>query len=39
MIDMLDFDDTDIIDDWLSDKKSDKRKEYILANDFSLNKV
>lgn len=36
MIDILDFDNDEIIDDWLSDSKSDKRKEYILANSFSI---
>jgi len=39
MIEMLEFDDEEIIDDWLSDKKSDKRKEYIMNNKFSIAKV
>lgn len=39
MIDMLEFDNNEIIDDWLSDKKSDKRKEYIMANEFSIAKI
>lgn len=39
MINILEFDDEDIIDDWLSDKKADKRKEYIIKNDFSINKI
>lgn len=32
-------DDDETIDDWYSDKKADKRKEYILANDFDLIKL
>lgn len=39
MINILEFDDDEIIDDWLSDKKADTRKEYIVANDFSINKL
>lgn len=39
MIDMLEFDNNEIIDDWLSDKKADKRKEYILENDFNIAKI
>jgi hypothetical protein len=39
MIEILEWDNDEIIDDWLSDRKADKRKEYILANDFSINKL
>jgi DNA topoisomerase-2 len=39
MIVLLDFDDQEIIDDWLNDKKADKRKEYIQENDFDIVKV
>lgn len=39
MINMIDFDDEQIIDDWLSDKSADVRKEYILENDFSIAKL
>lgn len=39
MIEMIDFDSDEIIDDWLSNAKSDKRKEYILANDFDITKI
>lgn len=39
MIDILEFDNSEVIDDWLSDKKADKRKEYIMANEFSIAKV
>jgi DNA gyrase/topoisomerase IV subunit B len=39
MIDIIEFDDIMIIDDWLSDSSSDKRKEYILANDFNIAKI
>lgn len=39
MIQLIDFNDDEIIDDWLSDKKSDVRKEYILENDFSIIKL
>lgn len=39
MIQLIEFDNDEIIDDWLSDKKSDTRKEYILDNDFSIIKL
>ena len=39
MIDMIEFDDNVIIDHWLSDSTSDKRKEYILNNDFNIAKI
>lgn len=39
MIKILEWDDDSIIDDWLSDSTSDKRKEYIQANEFSINKL
>lgn len=32
-------DDDETIDDWYSDKKTDKRKEYIINNDFDLIKL
>jgi len=38
MIDMLEFDNDNIIDDWLGDN-TEKRKDYILANDFSIAKL
>lgn len=38
MIDILEFDDDKIIDDWLGDN-AEKRKDYILANDFSIAKL
>jgi hypothetical protein len=39
MIEILEWDNDEIIDDWLSDSKSDKRKDYIIANDFSIAKL
>lgn len=39
MIDMLDFDSTEAIDDWLGDTKADKRKEMIMLNEFSITKL
>ena len=39
MIDIIDFNNDEIIDDWLSDTKSDKRKEYIQGNVFSIAKA
>jgi len=39
MIEILEWDNDEIIDDWLSDRKADKRKEYIIANDFSIAKL
>lgn len=39
MISILDFDDDAVIDDWLSSAKADKRKEYIILNEFSIAKV
>ena len=39
MIELLEFDDEEIVDDWLSKDKVDARKEYILNNDFSIAKV
>lgn len=39
MIDIIEFDDKTIIDDWLSESTSDKRKEYILENDFNIAKI
>lgn len=38
MIDILEFDDDTIIEEWLG-KDSEPRKKYILANDFSIAKV
>lgn len=38
MIDMIEFDNDEVIDHWLGDK-SDKRKEYIVGNDFSITKL
>ena len=39
MIDFLEFDNLDVIDDWLSDKKSDVRKEYLVKNEFCIAKA
>lgn len=39
MITHIDFDSSEIVDDWLSDSKSDKRKEYLLLNDFNIAKI
>lgn len=39
MIEIFDFDNIEILDDWLSDKKADKRKEYIIDNEFDIAKV
>jgi DNA gyrase/topoisomerase IV subunit B len=39
MIDIIEFDDSMIIDHWLSDSSADKRKEYILDNDFNIAKI
>lgn len=39
IIDIIDFDDKVIIDEWLSDLTVDRRKEYILGNDFNIAKV
>lgn len=39
MIDFMEFDNEELLDDWLSDSKSDKRKEYISQNEFSIAKV
>lgn len=38
MIDMLEFDDLKILEDWLG-KDSEPRKKYIIANDFSIAKI
>ena len=39
MIKMYDWDSNEIIDDWLNEKKADKRKEYIQNNNFSIAKI
>lgn len=39
MIDFIKFDDITILDDWLANDKSDKRKEYILKNSFDIAKA
>ena len=39
MLMKFEFDSKDIIDDFMSDKKSDVRKEYILNNNFSIAKI
>lgn len=39
MIELFEFDDDEVIDDWLGDGKSDKRKEYIQENEFSIAKL
>ena len=38
MIEIVDFDDDQIIDDWLGDD-SEPRKKYILENNFSIAKL
>jgi DNA gyrase/topoisomerase IV subunit B len=42
MVDIIDYDedrDDIIIENWLSDKTSDKRKDYIISNNFDLSKI
>lgn len=39
MISILEFDNDNVIDDWLSSAKADKRKEYIILNEFSIAKI
>jgi len=39
MVDIIEFDDSMIIDHWLSESSADKRKEYILDNDFNIAKI
>ncbi len=39
LINLFDLDDTEILDDWLSGKKADKRKEYLKANTFDITGV
>jgi DNA gyrase/topoisomerase IV subunit B len=39
MIKIFEFDDEKILDDWLNGNKSDKRKEYLLQNEFSIAKA
>ena len=39
MIYLVEFDDDVVLDDWLSSSKADKRKEYIILNEFSIAKV
>lgn len=39
MVDKLDFDNPEILDDWLSGSKSDARKEYIQNNVFNIAKI
>jgi len=39
MIDLFEFDDKEVLDDWLSGDTSDKRKEYIANNVFSIAKL
>ncbi len=39
MIEMIEFDNDEIILDWLHKDRSDKRKEYIKANNFSISKA
>lgn len=36
MIDIIDFDDETVIDEWLSDATVDVRKEYIMNNEFNI---
>ena len=36
MIDIIDFDDESVIDEWLSDATVDIRKEYIMNNEFNI---
>ena len=39
MIEIIEFDDIEIIDDWLNKDLADKRKDYIMKNDFSIAKL
>jgi len=39
MIDLFEFNDAEIIDDWLSNDSSNKRKEYLVNNNFSIAKL
>jgi DNA gyrase/topoisomerase IV subunit B len=39
MIEMIEWDDEKVINDWLDVKSSDKRKEYIKNNTFSISKL
>ena len=39
MIEYFDYDDPQILKDFLSSEESDKRKEYIRNNDFSIAKI
>ncbi len=39
MIDFMDFNNTDILDDWLNGDKADVRKGYIQANEFNIAKI
>lgn len=39
MVDIIEFNDSMIIDHWLSESSADKRKEYILDNDFNIAKI
>lgn len=39
MLVKFNFDSKEIIDDFMSNKKSDARKDYILNNDFSIVKI
>lgn len=39
MIELLEFDSPEMINDWLSDKKADKRKEYIQDNEFNVAQI
>ncbi|MCK9531835.1 MAG: ATP-binding protein [Gammaproteobacteria bacterium] len=36
MIDIIDFDDETVIDEWLSDATVEQRKEYIMNNEFNI---
>lgn len=36
MIDIIDFDDENVIDEWLSDATVEQRKEYIMNNEFNI---
>jgi len=39
MIDIFEWDDLEMLDNWLNDKKADIRKDYIMNNEFSIAKL
>lgn len=39
MIQLFEYDNLEILNNWLSNETSDKRKEYILENEFNIAKI